>query len=117
MSNAFLRKQIKFMFKQEHGTVSRPLTHEGKRRGQREKHAVTVHGEGDGKVHEQAAQNEEGVHRRPVGHLQPQLREETEETAAYIQRLTRAEDKMILKQTWMLTANSRHVWVRRAKDW
>ena len=54
--------------------MSLTVTYEREGRGQREKHAVTVHGERDGEVHGQTAQHEESIHRRPVRHLEPQLR-------------------------------------------
>lgn len=53
------------------------LTYEREGCRQREEHAVAVHGEGDNKVHGQTPQQEEGVDRRPVWHLQPQLRSQT----------------------------------------
>lgn len=49
------------------------LTYEREGWWQHEEHAVTVHGKRDRKVHGEAAQNEESVHRRPVRHLKPQL--------------------------------------------
>lgn len=55
------------------GGKRRRHTYEGEGRGQHEEQAVAVHGEGDGKVHDQAAHHKEAVHRRPVGHLQAQL--------------------------------------------
>ncbi len=60
--------------------LSLSLTYEGEGRRQREKHAVTVHGECDSKVHGQTAQHEESVHRCPVRHLKPQLYTQKENT-------------------------------------
>lgn len=60
--------------------MSLALTYEREGRRQREKHAVTVHRERDCEVHGQTAQHEESVHRRPVRHLEPQLRTNRENT-------------------------------------
>ena len=67
--------------------MSLTVTYEREGRGQREKHAVTVHGERDGEVHGQTAQHEESIHRRPVRHLEPQLRTHRENTLLFYSKL------------------------------
>ena len=49
------------------------LTNEGKGGGEDEKHAVAVHGEGDGKVGRQTAPHKELIHRCPIVGVQTQL--------------------------------------------